>query len=384
MKLLKALSGALLGPLLLASCSDSSDHRYYFDPETEQEKTLRINQVQVLGTHNSYHIQPQESILTVLAQFMGQELADSLEYTALPLAEQFELGVRQIELDIFADPEGGMYAFRKGAAFVGDDPQANEPELYEPGFKVLHIQEIDFETHCFSFKSCLTILKEWSDANPAHLPITVMVEAKEEAIPDPVNLGFVIPIVFGPDEVDSIDTEILDIFPRSQLIVPDDVRGEQDTLEEAVLNGGWPTLAEARGRVMFAFLNRSAARGHYIDGHPSLQGRIMFTNSTIGEAEAAWFNVNNALDDFQEIRNLVAAGYIVRTRADEETRQAREGDYTLQEAAFDSGGQMVSTDYVVPNEDFGTGYFAEVPGGHVGRCNPVSAGDDCDSGLIAP
>jgi hypothetical protein len=49
----------------------------------------------------------------------------------------------------------------------------------------------------------------------------------------------------------------------------------------------------------------------------------MFTNSEEGQPEAAWFNVNNAQNDGQRIRDLVAAGYMVRTRADEETKQAR-------------------------------------------------------------
>jgi len=354
------------------------------DPHSEQDQLLRMNEIQVLGTHNSYHIQPRDSILEALALFDSQETADSLEYTALPLKEQFDRGVRQLELDIFADPEGGLYATRRGLSVVGDDPVSGIPELDEPGMKVLHVQDVDFETHCLTFNACLTSLKEWSDSNRDHVPITVMVEAKEEVISDPLNLGFTIPVEFGPDEVAEIDNEILAVFPATQLITPDDVRGENDTLEEAVLDGGWLTLAEARGRIMFVFLNRSAARDHYIDGHPSLRGRVMFTNSEEGQPEAAWFNVNNAQNDGQRIRDLVAAGYMIRTRADEETKQAREGDWSLQEEAFASGGQFVSTDYVVPNSDFGTGYFAAVPDGYVARCNPVSAPADCDSALIRP
>jgi hypothetical protein len=354
------------------------------DPGAEQDRILRMNEIQVLGTHNSYHIQPRDSILEALAIFQDQETADSLEYTALPLQEQFDRGVRQIELDIFADPEGGLYATRLGLIVVGDDPASGLPELDEPGLKVLHVQDIDFETHCLTFKACLTSLKEWSDAHPDHVPITVMVEAKEEPIDDPLQLGFTIPLEFGPDELADVDGEILSVFPRAQLITPDDVRGEHDTLEDAVLNGGWLTLAEARGRVMFALLNTSAARDHYIEGHPSLRGRVMFVNSVEGQPEAAWFNVNNALNDGQRIRDLVAAGYAVRTRADEDTRQAREGDYSLQEAAFASGGQAVSTDYVVPNPEFGTDYSAAVPGGYIARCNPISAPPDCDSSLIEP
>jgi hypothetical protein len=361
-----------------SGCATESDSR------AAQDQMLRMNEIQVLGTHNSYHIQPRDSILEALAIFDSQETADSLEYTALPLLEQLDRGVRQLELDIFADPEGGLYSLRRGLIVVGDDPVSGLPELDEPGLKVLHVQDVDFETHCLTFVDCLTTLKMWSDANRRHIPITVMVEGKEEVIPDPLDLGFTIPLEFGPDEVDDIDEEIQAVFPPSQLITPDDVRGEYETLEEAVLDSGWLTLAEARGRFMFVFLNRSEARDHYIEGHPSLSGRVMFTNSDEGDPEAAWFNVNNALDDGERIEALLAAGYLVRTRADEETQQARDDDYTLQDAAFASGGQFVSTDYVVPNPDFGTEYHAEVPGGYVARCNPVSAPAECDSELIRP
>jgi hypothetical protein len=368
----------IVAALTWVGCSSDTD------PESMQDQAIRINEIQVLGTHNSYHIQPRDSILEALAIFDSQETADSLEYTALPLKEQFDRGVRQLELDIFADPEGGLYSTRRGLIVVGEDPESGVPELDQPGLKVLHVQEIDFETHCFTFEACLSTLKDWSDDNPQHVPITVMIEAKEEVIPDPLDLGFTIPLEFGPEEVADIDREILAVFPPERLITPDEVRGTHDTLESAVLNDGWPTLADARGRVMFVFLNRSAARDHYIEGHPSLEGRIMFTNSDEGDAEAGWFNVNNSLDDGERIRELVEAGYMVRTRADADTQQARDDDYSLQDAAFASGGQFVSTDYVVPVPDFGTGYFAAVPGGYVARCNPISAPAGCNSELIRP
>ncbi|MBW2627641.1 MAG: phosphatidylinositol-specific phospholipase C1-like protein [Deltaproteobacteria bacterium] len=354
------------------------------DPGDEQDKSLRMNEIQVLGTHNSYHIQPRDSILEGLATFDSQELADSLEYTALPLKEQFDRGVRQLEIDIFADPEGGLYALRRGLIVVNEDPVSGIPELDEPGLKVLHVQDIDFETHCLTFEACLTTLKEWSDANRGHLPIMVVVDTKDDVISDPLNLGFTIPLEFGPDELADIDREILAVFPPAQLITPDDVRGERDTLEEAVLNDGWLTLAEARERFMFILLNRGASRDHYIDGHPSLRGRVMFAEVAPGQPEAAWFRVDNSLNDGEELRELVAAGYLVRTRADADTQQAREDDYSLQEAAFASGGHTVSTDYVVPNPDFGTDYSAAVPGGYVARCNPISAPEECDSELIRP
>ena len=375
MRFLGVVLGAVCSVAVLA-CNDSG--------VPYDDQGLRMNEIQVLGTHNSYHIQPRDGILELLAGFESVELIESLEYTALPLRDQLDKGVRQLEFDIYADPAGGLYATRHILPLLGEDANSGLPELDEPGMKVLHIQEIDFETRCLTLQICLNQIKEWSDEHTGHLPITVMIGAKDDPIPDPLNLDFTVPVPFGPDEVDDIDEEIRAVFSSEKLITPDDVRGDYATLEEAVLDGKWPTLTGARGRMMFVLLDEGDARDHYINGHPSLEGRVMFTNSDEGEPEASWFKVDNALEDGDRIGELVEAGYMVRTRADEDTQQARDDDYTLQEAAFESGGQFVVTDYVVPVEDFGTEYHAAVPGGYVARCNPISAPDSCRSELIAP
>jgi hypothetical protein len=46
-------------------------------------------------------------------------------------------------------------------------------------------------------------------------------------------------------------------------------------------------------------------------------------------------------------------------------------------AALASGAQLVSTDYPFPDDRFGTGYVAAVPGEGVARCDPVSASRRC-------
>lgn len=346
------------------------------------EAKMRLNELQVLGTHNSYHIEPEPALLAALATF-DANLAASLEFTALPLAAQLDRGVRQLELDVYADPEGGRYANRAGLLAIGEDPRSGLPELDEPGLKVMHLQDIDFGTHCLTFRACLTQLKTWSDQNPSHLPILVLVDAKQDAIPDPMNLGFVVPLPFDRPELDGVDGEIRSVFSRSDLIVPDDVRGERASLEQAVLEDGWPTLAQARGRFMFALINGGATREAYVVGHAALAGRVMFVNAARGSREAAFFNRDDALTSGQEIRELVSAGYLVRTRADVDTVQARTGDTTLRDAAFASGAQFVSTDYLVADPDFGTGYFVALPGAFVARCNPVTAPDRCNSRQVS-
>lgn len=365
------LASAALLPAL-SGCSNSSDNSLSVAGDD-----ILMNQVQYLGSHNSYHIQARDDLFQLLLGFIP-DLAPTLEYTHIPLQEQFDTqGIRQIELDVFDDPDGGLYANHPVRTLFGEDAASGIPELDEPGLKVLHVQDIDYETTCYTFVSCLREIKTWSDGHPGHLPITVLVEAKDDTIPDPVNLGFVVPLEFGVAALNRIDEEIHSVFPPEQLIVPDDVRGNFATLEAAVLTQGWPRLSAARGKIMFALDNTDDTRDNYIAGHTSLEGRVLFTDSPAGTPEAAFMKRNDPLANPGDIESLVAQGYMVRTRADADTVQARNGDTTQRDAAINSGAHFISTDYPVPNPDF-SDYSVSLPGGGIARCNPINPGNCAD------
>jgi hypothetical protein len=134
--------------------------------------------------------------------------------------------------------------------------------------------------------------------------------------------------------------------------------------------------------VFFCFDNENSARTDYLDGHPSLRGRVMFTSSAPPADAAGFVKLNDPIGDFARIQELVGQGYIVRTRADADTVQARSGDTTMRDAAITSGAQFVSTDYPVPDPRFGTGYFVAIPGGMPARCNPISAPAECTAADI--
>jgi Phosphoinositide phospholipase C, Ca2+-dependent len=372
--------------LLAAACSDDGEGgaTATSEPATTTttapayplDDTLRLNEIQALGSHNSYHVQAEPALLAALQAF-DAALAATLEYTHAPLEEQFDAqGVRQIELDVFADPSGGLYASRAGNAVIGLPRESGEPALDEPGFKVLHVQDIDFATTCLTFVACLTSVRDWSQANPGHVPILVLVEVKDDPIPDP-GLGFVVPLPVGPADLDALDAEIRSVFESEELLTPDDVRGDHASLEEAVLTDGWPTLGATRGRVLFALDNEDEIRDAYVAGHPSLEGRVLFTSSPPGTPEAAFLKLNDPVAGEATIRQAVLDGYVVRTRADADTQQARTGDTTVRDAALRSGAQWVSTDYPVPENRFGTGYVASIPGGTPARCNPVIQPPTC-------
>jgi hypothetical protein len=333
-----------------------------------------LNQIQVIGSHNSYHIAPSPPILRMVAA-SGKGRAEGLDYTHKPMAEQFSrLGIRQVELDVFADPDGGQYAepaLRKmlmgNGKDAGPDPDP-DGVLKKPGLKVLHVQDVDFLTTARTFVDGLRQIHDWSERHPRHVPIMVMVELKDEAI-----FGLKTqPRKFGKAEVESVDAEILSVFKCEEILTPDRVRGEFSSLPEAIKKQGWPELDKVRGLVMFALDNEGKARDLYVDGHPALEGRLLFTTmEDTSNPAAAWFKVNEPVRDFARIQKLVGEGFLVRTRADADTKQARANDVTQRDKALASGAQFVSTDYAEADRRL-SDYQVRLPGGVVARSNPVS------------
>jgi hypothetical protein len=341
------------------------------------DRAVRLNQLQSIGSHNSYHLEapPVEAALRTQIDPAGQQ---ALEYQHAPLPEQFaSQGVRQIELDVWADPNGWLYASPLIRWATNGGPY--ELAMLAPGTKVLHIQDIDYHSSCLSLVACLQQVKGWSDANRNHVPIAILLELKDT----PINVNgipFTVPVPWTAERMDALDAEIRTVFGEDRTITPDDVRAGSSTLEQAVLRKGWPTLAATRGQVMFLMDNEGAYRTDYLAGHDSLRGRVMFTNSTPGQPDAAFVKANDPTGANQaRIADLVRRGYVVRTRADADTQQARTDDTTMRDAALASGAQWVSTDYPAPGMSarFGTDYVVQLPGGAPARCNPVNAPATC-------
>ena len=105
-------------------------------------------------------------------------------------------------------------------------------------------------------------------------------------------------------------------------------------------------------------------------GIKALEGRLMFTTVAPTDPSAAWFNINDPIKEFDRIQKLVRDGFLVRTRADADTVQARANDTNQRDKALASGAQFVSTDYPEPDRRL-TDYCVQLPGGIVARSNPV-------------
>ncbi|HSZ16211.1 MAG TPA: phosphatidylinositol-specific phospholipase C1-like protein [Terracidiphilus sp.] len=348
----------------------------------QSDDQVRINQIQVIGTHNSYH-----SGFAPSAQKYWQEkypkVFMGLDYRHPSLTSQLDSGVRQIELDIFADTKGGLYAHPYGETLVAQaglpaDPPFDPQHLMDkPGFKVMHVQDIDYRATCEPFTACLAEVRAWSKAHPGHLPIFILVETKQGKLK--VNFPTVTPEEYTPALFDDLDTEIRSVFSASEMITPDDVRGSYATLNEAVLAGKWPELSEARNKVVF-LMDQKKMGPIYLEGHPSLKGRILFTNADPGTPDAAFIEQNDA--PAAAINALVKQGYLVRTRSDSDTKQARANDTSRRDEVLSSGAQMISTDYPAA-EPASTGYKVELPGNAIARCNPVLHPAGCVENALA-
>ncbi|MCG1035041.1 Ca2+-dependent phosphoinositide-specific phospholipase C [Polaribacter sargassicola] len=353
---------------------------------------IKINEIQVIGTHNSYAKKRDAVIMNFLdpmfskmlkglqdkmpeiqkeqwKEFHPNEMSfkEMISYSFPDFPTQLDAGMRSLAIDIVYDPEGGkfskpaVYDVLKAKGITNFQP-FDATGLETPGFKVMHIPDIDFLSHYNTFESALTDLKSWSDKNPTHTPIFIMIEAKDKGMAVFPNSAEIVP--FTSDVYDKLDAQLINILGRDKIITPDDVRQEYATLNEAVLAKNWPTLKSSLGKFIFLLLPGGAGlttEGAYIKNHPSLKGRTMFVKANAGEPHSGFLLLDNAIMRQNDIKEAVAKGYMVRTRSDIETYEAKVNDMTRANAAFSSGAQVISTDYYQKENNYGTTYRVQMP-----------------------
>jgi hypothetical protein len=337
------------------------------------DENLHVNDLLSVGTHNSYKAAIPEAQMAQL-RARSNRAATVLDYSHRPLAEELEDGARQLELDVYYDPQGGRFADPLGPRMRGERlDDAAAAEFAKPGFKVMHIPDFDFRSTCTRFVVCLQEIKGWSDAHPDHIPILILINAKDDS---PLGEDGTAIAKFDTAAFDALDAEVASVFADDDLITPDQVQGKHATLREAVLAGGWPKLGKARGRIFFALDEAPDKVAIYRGQRRSLEGRKMFVNIDESSPAAAYITLNEPLQDAKRIRAAVEQGFIVRTRADADTLEAREGRTERRDVALASGAQYVSTDYLRPDPRW-PAYSARLPNGATTVCNPVRTQQQC-------
>ncbi len=309
------------------------------DNSTEIEVTgstgkLRFNQLQYIGTHNSYHIAPNVALVTLAKltdykesdAWPAAKLYQALDYTHPSLTIQLELGMRQFEIDIHYDPQGGKFA-QPGAlrALQASDVPTTfvfDPEgrMEQPGFKVFH-GGTDVLSTCLTLKDCLGEIKSWSDANSRHLPIVIQIEAKVGAKPALANA------YTPPDEPPfdlrawaSLESEISEVLGRDKVFTPADAQGDHSSLSKAIKGTGWPTLDEMAGHFVFLLLNKETETNSYHRALPNLTERLFFTSHTLDHRNAGWFRIPDP--DYPDLRRVIRNGQLATVQADTHTIEA--------------------------------------------------------------
>ena len=107
--LFATLAVVLAGALVGGACSDDGDSAESADGDTTTtagERTvddLRLNEIQMIGSHNSYKQKPRDEVAAALEGLLPDLFAE-IDYGHLPLGEQLAAhGVRQFEIDVLAD-----------------------------------------------------------------------------------------------------------------------------------------------------------------------------------------------------------------------------------------------------------------------------------------
>lgn len=303
-----------------AGVDAAPDERYPLDG------VLRLDHVQLRGTHNSYH------------QQSAAVLDPTYAYSQAPLETQLEAqGVRAFELDVHKNPEGAI--------------------------EVYHLSDFDPGTSCLAFVDCLGALRSWSHAHPDHVPLVVWIEVKDTG-------GGSILLDLAP-----VDAAIREVFDASELLTPDDLAAGHDSPRARVEAEGWPTLGEVRGKLLFVLLNADRAE-LYTDGFVGLAGKPMFAAAPVDRYADGWAVVTKVNDPTlaTEIRAALDAHMLVASN----TCGAGTADAECQaalDAALDNGPHTLHDDF--PAKVDGHEYFLEFPDSTVARCNPITAPAEC-------
>jgi hypothetical protein len=330
--------------------------------QSDFSDSIRLNDIRFIASHNSYKKRPDPKVLGFLTKFkkrLGEDMDPKrMDYGHLTLTEQFtDYHVRGIELDVYYDPKGGKFRKRRLNFFIaGLKQRTKDSVLRQPGFKLLHIADIDYETHYLTFTDALSEIKTWSDAHPDHTPLFINIEPKGDSPGDYSSflrfIGFRKALKFDSCAYDALDEEIWSIFTdKQQVLRPADLKGTYTTIGERLRSERWPLLNQCLGKVIF--IVDGDRGGRYQAFLEKGEDRPMFVYSEPDSETTAFVKRNDPIGQEEAIKALSEL-YIVRTRTDVETIQARNNDYRMFNSAIESQAQILSTDFYKADERFST------------------------------
>lgn len=297
------------------------DRNKFFDGDLQAELDagLKFNELRYTATHNSY----QTESVDVLKQIYGKlsELTFGLvpvtmaDFVSPTLTDQLNSGIYSFEIDIEVfDRDGDI------------------------SFTCMHSPCLEMTTSCYDFALGMKEIAMWSDNNPGHLPITVIIEPKAFFIP--MENMKALNLYYAKELDKTLRTTLGD-----RLFTPDDMLRGYESFGEMRRADDWCEAEDMLGKVLILLHDCGTTQG-YIDLDPTLRTQAMFPMLRANDIDrdcASFLLINKPEGEFDDIQKALENKFVVRTRVDEFTNISEK----RREKAFESGAQILSTDYPV-------------------------------------
>ncbi len=295
-----------------------------FDLDEAIGNAVKFNEVSFMATHNSYERQGCSAYKKIFKKLedltFGIVAGSRPDFESEDLTDQFEAGIRSIELDVETKDDGG-----------------------EISFVVSHKPGVEIRSTCYDFKKALAEIKMWSDHNPNHLPITIIIEPKKDV---PFYSGLENFSVEYAQKLDEVIRETL----GNTLLTPADMLGSYSSFKEMRENDGWLTLEDTLGKVM-VLLHETDVTEEYIALDSGIRTQAMFPMLRADDADrdcASFLIINDADDALEYSREIIYEKKLaVRTRTDNYYTDEKD---CQRDTAIKSGANIISTDHPVFND----------------------------------
>lgn len=337
-------------------------------------KNLKLNEVQHLGTHNSYHKYPDQAILDVSTLFDvdvgGNPISPSSawEYEHSSLSEQLlsPSFVKHLEIDVYYDDTGIRYQNKTGLSLAGQ-LGVPMPAVNPKTFRVMHVSDMDYNSNCDTLGECVEQVNSYlSGPGLDDLPLIVMIEYKDTKTQDPLTLGFAEPYSNTGAALGELILQLKYMFGVNKIYKPSELiaaAGTNGTLQQAVMASGWPTLEALKGKVILVLQGDSAKSSYSATYSSNPDTDILFTlQDSCDHPLAAFVQFSGLFSDGSKtaaIQDCLSKNMMLRVQVDANTYEARTGDLNKFQFAKDNGIQMLSTDFLAEyntSNQFNTNY----------------------------
>ncbi|MFW5780193.1 MAG: Ca2+-dependent phosphoinositide-specific phospholipase C, partial [Bacillota bacterium] len=246
-----------------------------------------INRVQTIATHNSYKKKmPWFFYGTTRIISSVFDVGASYQYAHNTLINQLNNGIRGMEFDIRYQKE----------------------EFY-----IYHNALFDQRTHNPKWSYSLKELLAWSEENPEHTMINILIELKtEKKIFNPYRKKLT------DDMLMELSNSVIDILGEDKVLTPKDWQKDYDNLNQMVASDDWLTYEETKGKFVFLLHPNSEYTRKYINLDLTLDTLnivpMINSDNVMDFEDWSAFILDNTPSEFT--KGLVDDNYFVRTRMD--------------------------------------------------------------------